>query len=294
MDGLSVAASAVTVGVAAVQLVDAIDKILKFWKTIEDVPDDFSAIRTDLELLMSIIQWVNRLKWQRTSLLIADALQQCQRKIERLVAIIQHAEVGLSSSNRRKRKWSALKASFKINDIRKIQRSLERSKSDLVLALQITSIFEMEDSSDKIRSLSSSLQNLQVLGDLKPIDHINLQFPVRSDMSSAPHDAQYPPATNLCEGTESSDRRPLGFPEEDEMVIPREASYEEYELLCFAIRPIDMRPLILSEIWLEIYRFSIQDCELFTSAVISNLAVENLLLLLEPLITSLNGYLHVT
>ena len=42
------AVSAVTVGVVAVQLVDTINKLLNFWKSIEDVPEDLDAIRDDL------------------------------------------------------------------------------------------------------------------------------------------------------------------------------------------------------------------------------------------------------
>ena len=225
------AASAVTVGVAAVQLVDTIDKILTFWKSIEDVPEDFNAVGNDLGLLMSIVQCVNRLKWLRTSLIIADALQQCQQKTECLLAIVQHFEVGLSNSNRRKRKWSALKASFKTNEIRKIHRSLERSKSNLVLALQISSMFEMEDSSTKIKSLSSSLQNLQVLRELNPSNHINLQLPVRSDILRIPHDTQYPPAINHYESMKSFNCGPPRFSGKDVTVITREASYEEFEPL---------------------------------------------------------------
>ena len=100
MDGLSAAASAIAVGVAAIQLIDTINKILNFWKSIEDVPEDFNAITNDLGLLMSIVQCVNRLKWLPTSFLIADALQQCQQKTERLLAIVRQLEVVLTNSKK--------------------------------------------------------------------------------------------------------------------------------------------------------------------------------------------------
>ena len=236
MDGLSAAASVVTIGVAAVQLADTIDKLLNFWKSIEDAPEDFNAVRNDLELLMSIVQCVNRLKWLRPSLLIADALQQCQQKAERLLAIVQHFEVGLSNSNKRKRRWSALKASFKTNDIRKIHGSLERSKSNLILALQISSMFEMKDSSTKIKSLSSSLQNLQVLRELNPSNHIDLQLPVRSDIVKITHDTQYSPPMNHYESMKSSKNGHPRLPGKDVTVVTREASYEEFEPLCFTLQ----------------------------------------------------------
>ena len=199
MDGLSVAASAITVGVIAAQLIGTIEKILNFWKSIEDAPEDFRVIRKDLELLTAIIQRVNQLQKQRTSLIIVDALQKCQQKVERLLAVVQRFESGLAADSKRKRRWSAFKSSFKANSITKIHVSLEGSKSDLLLALQVSSMLEMEDIPTHVRRIASILHDLpgSVLRELDQNNRIDPQLPVWSDTLKIPYNARSSHATNF-------------------------------------------------------------------------------------------------
>ena len=150
MDGLSVAASVITVGSIAIQLIDTINQIHTFWKSIEDAPEDFQVIIKDLELLSSILQELNRSPKMRTSSIVKAALGVCKQKIERLLLVVQHYEPGFATHNKQKRRWNALKAIFKANEINKIHRSLEETKNTLLLALHISSIFEIEKISSMI------------------------------------------------------------------------------------------------------------------------------------------------
>lgn len=199
-------ASAITVGMVAVQLIGTIEKILNFWKSIEDAPEEFSVIRKDLELLTAIIQCVNQLQKLRTSQVIIDALQQCQQKIERLLAVVQRFESGLAAGKKRKRRWSAFKTSFKANEITKIHVSLEGSKNDLLLALQTSSMLEMEDIPTHIRRISSILQNLPgpVLRELDKNNRVNLQLSVRSNILKIPYSAQCSPVTTCYKSVKPS------------------------------------------------------------------------------------------
>lgn len=138
MDGLSAATSAITVASIAFQLSESIKKLFEFWMSIKNAPDDIHAITTDLQILSSVLDKI-AFEAQRLppdTLMIA-ALNSCSGKIQKLSNIVDDLESGFRSTSSSVRKWSALKAVFKSDRIKKFQDSLERTKSTLMLIQNI-------------------------------------------------------------------------------------------------------------------------------------------------------------
>lgn len=192
MDGLSVAASVITVGSIAIQLIDTINQIHNFWNSIEDAPEDCQVIIKDLELLSSILQNLNRSPRIRTSSTVKAALDVCKQKIEKLLLVVQHFEPGFATQNKQKRRWNALKAIFKANEISKIHSSLEESKNTLLLALHISSIFEIEKISSMIERnpLTQHRSGESVQSELNQQCPVNEQHRLRSELLSI-HSSTY-------------------------------------------------------------------------------------------------------
>lgn len=140
MDGLSAAASVITVGSIAVQLILSINKFYDFVKSVEDAPQEFRTIAKELKLLALTLESLRHGGTRENDLSTKAALDICKEKIERLLLIVQRYEPGFATRNKQKRRWNALKATFKTNEIHKIQKSIEEAKTTLLLALQISSM----------------------------------------------------------------------------------------------------------------------------------------------------------
>lgn len=134
MDGFSAAANIITVTSIAVQLSESIKKLLEFWISIKNAPEDIHAITTDLQILSSVL---SRIAFEaqrvRPDPSMLAALNSCSSKIERLKYIVEDLESGFKSANSSIRRWSALKTVFKNERLKIFQDSLERTKSTLVL-----------------------------------------------------------------------------------------------------------------------------------------------------------------
>lgn len=138
MDGLSAAANIITVTSIAVQLTESIKKILEFWISIRNAPDDIHAITTDLQILSSVL---SRIAFEAQRLrpdpsMIA-ALNSCSGKIKKLRNIVDELDSGFRSTNTSIRRWSALKTVFKSERLKTFQDSLERTKTTLMLMQNI-------------------------------------------------------------------------------------------------------------------------------------------------------------
>lgn len=137
MEGLSAAASGITVVSVAVQLADSFKKLCDFWKSIKEAPENIRAISVDLELLSSVLTQI-ALETQHVepdATLIA-ALNSCCVKVKTLSTILNEIEPGFASTKLRVRKWTALKAALKHGDLMKFQETLERLKGTLLLVQQ--------------------------------------------------------------------------------------------------------------------------------------------------------------
>ena len=134
MDGLSGAASAFAVASLAGQLVSGFKALYLFWGSIQDAPDDIQAISRELKLLQTVVQDIHNIEKRygpdRTTI---DILESCLTQIYSLTAITEKLERGFRTSTSSRRKWGALKAVLKGNNIKKFQDILRDTKTTLLI-----------------------------------------------------------------------------------------------------------------------------------------------------------------
>jgi hypothetical protein len=92
MDGVSSAASVFGVASLAIQLVESIDRLVTFWKAVQNAPANINSLFGELELLRSVLEQTSKIN----ALPISDrntekALRSCQSQILKLETIIAQA-----------------------------------------------------------------------------------------------------------------------------------------------------------------------------------------------------------
>ena len=138
MDGLTSAASVISVASLAVQLAGSVKKLCEFWGSVKEAPEEVRAITTDLKLLSSVLSEI-ALESQHVGfdVTMAAVLTNCTVKVRTLSVILDSIEPGLASRSSPIRIWTAFKATLKSGKIKEFQEALEKLKSTLLLAQQI-------------------------------------------------------------------------------------------------------------------------------------------------------------
>ena len=136
MDGLSAAASVMAVGSLAVQLAESCKKMFDFWDSVQSAPEEINDIKSELKFLIIVFAQVGReAEHNQSSSLTLSILKSCSRKIDTIQSHTTKFEAGLISSKIYTRKYSALRAVLKREKIEKVQNSLQRLKTSLMLVL---------------------------------------------------------------------------------------------------------------------------------------------------------------
>jgi hypothetical protein len=161
MDGISGASSVLAVVSLAIQLAESAKKLYDFWKSVDEAPASIQRIVADLKLVSSVLTEIAQHE-QRYGQdgSIVDVLASCMysprriivfektfakcfcpgmqeiRMMNTMTAKLQH---GLQSRTLHKRKWSAIKAVLKEDEIAKFQFRLMDAKTNLILVRQTLS-----------------------------------------------------------------------------------------------------------------------------------------------------------
>lgn len=136
MDGLSAAASGITVVSLAIQLAESVKKLHDFWESVKDAPKHFCAIQTDLQLLSTILEKIDR-EEDLSDPYIRDVLKNCEGQVASLVATVNDIVPGFKAESRRTRAWATLKAAFKKEKVSEFKSCLQETMSTLRLALMM-------------------------------------------------------------------------------------------------------------------------------------------------------------
>lgn len=137
MEGLGAAASALAVVSVSDQIAERVKQLHDFWSAVVEAPQNIRAISTDLGLLSNILEQIsNSSQRDGSGYWTVDVLNGCKEQVHELIRITTSLEIGFSSSSRRVRKWSAVKAVFKEARIAIFRKNLEALKTTLVLAQQ--------------------------------------------------------------------------------------------------------------------------------------------------------------
>jgi hypothetical protein len=131
MDGLSAAASGIAVVSLAIQLAESVKKLHDFWESVKDAPKHFCAIQTDLRLLSTILEKIDR-EEDLSDPYIRDVLKNCEGQVASLVTT-----VSVKAESRRTRAWATVKAAFKKEKVGEFKSCLQETMSTLRLALMM-------------------------------------------------------------------------------------------------------------------------------------------------------------
>lgn len=134
MDGLSAAASGIAVASFTIQLAESVKKLYDFWESVKNAPKHFCAIQTDLGLLSTILEKIDR-EENLSDPYLRNVLKNCEGKVELLVKTVSDIVPGFKAESRRTRTWASLKAAFKKEKVRELKSCLEETMSILRLAL---------------------------------------------------------------------------------------------------------------------------------------------------------------
>jgi DNA repair ATPase RecN len=120
MDGLSAASGAFVVVSLALQIADGIKKLCEFWESIQEAPKTIRFIAKDLNTISEIVEDIrqeanNATPYTHAFSASLAAMDQCSDRLDTLRGLLEELKLGFSSTSRRIRKKSALKARGKYN-----------------------------------------------------------------------------------------------------------------------------------------------------------------------------------
>ncbi|KAF2239988.1 hypothetical protein EV356DRAFT_7067 [Viridothelium virens] len=135
MDGVSAA-----LGVASFAdvLIRTVAEIHAFYKSIKNAPQTVTAILADLELLSDVLQdfsSLGRFPERSDSVTLDKVRTLCNIKVRNLVGIADKLKHGFDSQGKSQQIWARCKTVKKEEKLRDFRRSLEETKSTLILAL---------------------------------------------------------------------------------------------------------------------------------------------------------------
>jgi hypothetical protein len=135
MEGLAGASSVIAVVSVAVQLADGLQKLITFWKEVQDAPAEISSLFEDLEALSLVLTQVQSAAPDGSLDESTDmALENCKSKVLQLSTKVSKANLELGSQSRTRRKWAGFKITLKRPEIESLRRSIEQAKSTLIIA----------------------------------------------------------------------------------------------------------------------------------------------------------------
>lgn len=140
MDGV---ASAFAVISLAVQLVDTVQEIRDFLRSVQNAPNELIKLVETLEQLHGTLNQVKHLLKQQYSILrlpgspvfMENALQNCSRKISTLEKVVNEAKNTLARQSRVKRTLAVMKLVSKKEDLQKMQSQLLHAEMRLQTAM---------------------------------------------------------------------------------------------------------------------------------------------------------------
>ncbi|OBT53430.1 hypothetical protein VE04_06667 [Pseudogymnoascus sp. 24MN13] len=162
MDGLSAAASGIAVVSLAIQLAESVKKLHSFWESVKDAPKHFCAIQTDLRLLSTILEKIDR-EEDLSDPYIRDVLKNCEGQVASLVATVSDIVPGFKAESRRTRAWTSLKAAFKKEKVGEFKSCLRETMSTLRLALMMASHTSHNTQHQALKKEIETLQLQQTL-----------------------------------------------------------------------------------------------------------------------------------
>ncbi|KZF20821.1 hypothetical protein L228DRAFT_249636 [Xylona heveae TC161] len=121
----------------AVQLIETVDKIQKFLRSLDEVPEDLATINSALTVIRIVlikIKAVGNICNNDQALL--TALPECERAVNFLDSVVKDLERGVDDMHWVQRIRARIKAARREGKLEKLESKLEQAKSTLLLAVK--------------------------------------------------------------------------------------------------------------------------------------------------------------
>jgi hypothetical protein len=137
MDGLSEAASGIAVVSLAIQLVDSVREIRRFFRTLKDAPEELGRLLDLLEHMELMLEHIGKLvdRDGDISPSVLKAIQTCDNALKELDALIQKAKGNSSTQSRLKRSLGFFRLACKKEEVEEIENQLDRAVNHLNMAM---------------------------------------------------------------------------------------------------------------------------------------------------------------
>ncbi len=147
MDGVSSAASVITVVTLAIQLGQTVQKINSFLRNVEEAPKEVVRLIETLDQLHGTLDHVRELLEQQflvlrlpgSPLFITRALENCEKHISELTSISNDTSRSFGHQQKVRRTWASMRFVVKKQDLKDIRCRLRDAKMDLQSAISSNS-----------------------------------------------------------------------------------------------------------------------------------------------------------
>lgn len=143
MEGLGAASSIIGIVSLALQLVQTVQDVNDFLKSLKEAPQEVSRLAENLDYLQEILQDVSNIAEMQSlqinipvpSSTMNTALNRCKKEIGYLETVLSKAKVGYGSKQKLVRKWNSLKFVVKTKDVKEFEDRIRYSIQLLMLSM---------------------------------------------------------------------------------------------------------------------------------------------------------------
>ena len=147
MDGLSTAGSAIAVVSLVIQLVETVQEINRFLKSVHEAPKEVLNLSETLDQLQGTLDNVRLLietqylvlRLPGSPALMTRAIENCEKQIKALEAFASTARKSLEHQHGLRKRWASMRIVTRKQDVEDIQCRLRDAKVDLQFALSSNS-----------------------------------------------------------------------------------------------------------------------------------------------------------
>ena len=142
MDGLSAASSGIAVVSLAIQLVDSVREIRRFFRALKDAPEELGRLLDLLEHMELMLDNIGKLVEPDSDISpsVLKAIQTCEKALSKLGALIQKVKRDSSAQSPLKKSLGFFKLACKKEEVEEIERQVDRDVNNLNLVMTYYSV----------------------------------------------------------------------------------------------------------------------------------------------------------
>ena len=137
MDGLSAVASGMGVASLAIQLVDSVREIRRFFRALKDAPEELSRLLDLLDHMELMLGYIVKLVDPDSDISpsVLKAIQTCETALNQLDVLIQKVKRSSAAQASLKRSLGFFRLACKKQEVEEIEKQLDRAVSNLNMVM---------------------------------------------------------------------------------------------------------------------------------------------------------------